>query len=196
VATFAIAQTAAPAASQDQEPRQRARRIANTNTIPADTTISVSLIDTIDSDKAKVGDTFRASLQEPIVINGVTRAPKGADARVRLLDLEKSGKFTGRTGLGVVLESVTVNGRVVPVETGEVTRTSGSQGRNTAVRTGIGAGVGAAIGAIAGGGKGAAVGAGVGGAAGAASQIFTGGKQVKIPSETVLTFVTTAPARL
>ncbi|MDX2269489.1 MAG: YMGG-like glycine zipper-containing protein [Bryobacter sp.] len=163
--------------------------------IPANTTISVSLIETIDSENAKVGDTFRASLQEPIVVNGITRAPKGSDATVRLIDMEKSGKFAGKTGLAVVLDSVTIRGQRVTLETGEVTKTSGSQAKNTALKTGIGAGIGAAIGAIAGGGKGAAIGAGVGGAAGAASQIFTGGKRVKLPSETVLTFVTSAAAR-
>jgi hypothetical protein len=84
----------------------------------------------------------------------------------------------------------------VAVETGTVTRTSSGRGKETAVKTGIGAGIGAAIGAIAGGGKGAAIGAGVGGAAGAASQIFTKGKRVQIPSETILTFTTTAETRL
>lgn len=164
--------------------------------IPATTVINVRLIDTIDSSKASEGQTFNASLVDPIVVRGREVAPRGANATVRLLDLEKSGKFKGRTGLGIVLDTLTVNGRAVNVETGTVTKTSGSQGKNTAVKTGVGAGIGAAIGAIAGGGKGAAIGAGVGGAAGAASQIFTGGKKVQIPSETVLTFTTTAPTRL
>lgn len=164
--------------------------------IPATTVINVRLIDTIDSSKATEGQVFNASLADAIVVRGQQVAPQGANATVRLLDLEKSGKFKGRTGLGVVLETITINGRAVNVETGTVTKTSGSQGKNTAVKTGIGAGIGAAIGAIAGGGKGAAIGAGVGGAAGAASQIFTGGKKVQIPSETVLSFTTTAVTRL
>jgi len=164
--------------------------------IPATTVINVRLIDTIDSSKASEGQTFNASLVDPIVVRGREVAPRGANATVRLLDLEKSGKFKGRTGLGIVLDTLTVNGRAVNVETGTVTKTSGSQGKNTAVKTGVGAGIGAAIGAIAGGGKGAAIGAGVGGAAGAASQIFTGGKKVQIPSETVLTFTTTSATRL
>ena len=48
--------------------------------------------------------------------------------------------------------------------------------------------LGAIIGAIAGGGKGAAIGAGVGAAGGGVYQGATGGKQVKIPSETKLDF--------
>jgi hypothetical protein len=168
----------------------------NARRIPATTVINVRVIDTIDSSNATEGQVFNASLADPILVRGQEVAPRGANATVRLLDLEKSGKFKGRSGLGVILDTVTVNGRAVNVETGTVTKTSGSQGKNTAVKTGIGAGIGAAIGAIAGGGKGAAVGAGVGGAAGAASQIFTGGKKVQIPSETVLTFTTTTATRI
>ncbi len=164
--------------------------------IPATTVINVRLIDTIDSSKATEGQVFNASLADPVIVRGREIAPRGANATVRLLDLEKSGKFKGSTGLGVVLDTITIDGRAVNVESGTVTKTSGSQGKNTAVKTGVGAGIGAAIGAIAGGGKGAAIGAGVGGAAGAASQIFTGGKKVQIPSETVLTFTTTSATRL
>jgi hypothetical protein len=64
----------------------------------------------------------------------------------------------------------------------------GSQGKGTAEKVGGGAAIGAIIGAIAGGGKGAAIGAGVGGAGGGVYQGATGGKQVRIPSETKLDF--------
>lgn len=164
--------------------------------IPAATTIEVRLIDSIDSSKAAEGDTFAASLTEDVIVRSRTVVAKGADARVKLVDLNRSGKIKGKTELAVVLDSIVVNGNTVQVQTGEVTRVSGSQGKNTAVKTGIGAGIGAAIGAIAGGGKGAAIGAGVGGAAGAGSQIFTKGQKVQIPSETVLRFTLTAPARV
>ncbi len=56
--------------------------------------------------------------------------------------------------------------------------------------------MGAIIGAIAGGGKGAAIGAAAGGAAGAGAEVVTKGQRVKIPSETILTFVTENPAHL
>jgi hypothetical protein len=176
-----------------QDSASAARRA---RTIPAATAIDVTLNETIDSSKATEGQTFSGVVRNAIVVNGRTIVPAGADARVQLVNLDPSGKFKGQTQLGVVLTSVRVNDRDVTVETGQVTRVSGSQGKNTALKTGVGAGIGAAIGAIAGGGKGAAIGAGVGGAAGAGSQIFTKGKTVKIPSETVLTFTTTRAARL
>ncbi len=164
--------------------------------IPEATTIEVRLIDSIDSSKAKVNDTFAASVTEDVVVNGRTLVPRSADARVKLVDLAQSGKIKGRTELAVVLDSVVVRGRTIRVETGEVTQVSGSQGKDTAVKTGVGAGIGAAIGAIVGGGKGAAIGAAAGGAAGAGSQIFTKGQKVVVPSETVLRFTTSHDVRL
>lgn len=164
--------------------------------IPASSPIAVSLIEPIDSSKATEGQTYRASVAEDVVVNGKTLVPQGADATVTLVNLDKGGKFKGSTQLAVRLTSLNVNGRAVAVETGNVTRVSGSQGKNTALKTGIGAGIGAAIGAIAGGGKGAAIGAGSGAAAGAGSQIFTKGQKVQIPSESVLRFLTTRMVRL
>ena len=60
--------------------------------------------------------------------------------------------------------------------------------RRTAEMVGGGAVLGTIIGAIAGGGKGAAIGAAVGAAAGAGTEILTKGKEVRVPSETVLNF--------
>jgi hypothetical protein len=164
--------------------------------IPASSPIAVRLIEAIDSSKATEGQTYRASVAEAVLVNGKVVVPQGSDASVRLVNLDPSGKFKGSTALSLRLTSVTVGGRVVPVETGDVTRVSGSQGKNTAVKTGIGAGIGAAIGAIAGGGKGAAIGAGAGAAAGAGSQVFTKGQKVQIPSESVLRFLTTKLVRI
>ena len=159
------------------------------------TSIQVRLNDTIDSSKATRGQTFSASVAEDISVNDRVLVPRGANATVKLVDLNHSGKFKGKAEMGVVLTQLRVNGRDIAVETGEVTKVSGSQGKNTALKTGIGAGIGAAIGAIAGGGRGAAIGAGAGGAAGAGSQVFTKGETVKIPVESVLTFVLTKEAR-
>ena len=78
---------------------------------------------------------------------------------------------------------------MVDVNTQTVKQESASRGERTAKVAGGTAAVGAIIGAIAGGGKGAAIGAGAGAAAGAGSQVITDGQQVRIPSETRLTFV-------
>jgi len=167
---------------------------AGSGDIPSGTSISVRLIDDIDSEKARVGDTFRASLAEPLVVGGQTVAGRGADATLKLVEEKESGRLAGKAMLSIQLASLRIGGRDVAVNTSEFTQESDSRGRETAVRTGVGSAIGAVVGAIAGGGKGAAIGAGVGAGAGVGSQVFTKGERVRIPSETVLTFRTTAPA--
>ena len=60
--------------------------------------------------------------------------------------------------------------------------------RRTAEFGGGGAAIGALLGGIFGGGRGAGIGAAAGGGGGLLSQIFTRGKQVKVPAEASLTF--------
>jgi hypothetical protein len=157
-------------------------------TITAGTRISVRTIDAIDSTKNHVGDRFQASLEEPLTLDGNIVVAKGADVYGRLTEAKTSGTFTGRSQLQLELTGIVVNGRTVPVITGEYELTGKSRGASTAKRTVGGAAVGSIIGAIADGGKGAAIGAGVGAGVGAGSEIITKGDQVKIPSETLLDF--------
>jgi hypothetical protein len=163
--------------------------------LPTGTNIVVRTIDGVDSEKNQVGDTFTASVDEPVMINGATVIPRGADVIMKLVDSKESGKLTGRSELTLDLVSVKVDGRLIKVDTQTVSMASSSRGERTAKVAGGTAAVGAIIGAIAGGGKGAALGAAAGGAAGAGAQVITKGQQVKIPSETRLTFVTDNPVR-
>jgi hypothetical protein len=169
--------------------------VVASGTLPAGTNIVIRMIDAVDSDTNRVGQTFHASLDQPVMLDGNAVIPRGADAVVKLVDQKDSGKMTGRDSLTLALQSVTINGRVVDLNTQTVSQESGSQGAKTAKVAGGTAAVGAIIGAIAGGGKGAAIGAGAGAAAGAGSQVILGGQRVRIPSETRLTFVLDNPTR-
>ncbi len=157
-------------------------------TIPSGTRISVRTIDAVDSTRNQVGDRFQASLEEPVYVDGREVLAKGADVYGRLTESKTSGQFTGKSQLSLELTGVVVNGRTIPLSTGEYQLSGKSRGASTAKRTVGGAAVGSIIGAIAGGGKGAAIGAGVGGGVGAGSEVITKGDQVKIPSETLLDF--------
>ena len=174
--------------SQAGAAEQTARTTTDYVTIPAGTHISVRTIDGIDSTKNHVGDRFKASLEEPLVVGGSVVVAKGADVYGRLAESKASGTFAGKSQLRLELTGIGVNGRTVPVVTGEYELTGKSRGASTAKRTIGGAAVGSLIGALAGGGKGAAVGAGVGGGLGAGSEVITKGDQVKVPSETLLDF--------
>lgn len=157
--------------------------------LPAGTTFVIRMIDGVDSERNTVGQTFAASLDEPVLIDGATVIPRGADAVVKLVDEKQSGKLTGRTSLTLDLMSVKVNGRMVDINTQTVSQESSSRGARTAKTAGGGAALGGIIGAVAGGAKGAAIGLGSGAAAGAGVQVLTKGQRVRIPSETRLTFV-------
>ncbi len=166
-------------------------------TLPAGTSLVIRMIDGVDSDTARPGQTFAGSLDEPVRDSaGGELIPRGADVTLKLVDAHQSGTFTGRAELALNLQSIQVNGRMVDINTQSVTRTSDSRGQSTAKRGAVGALAGAALGGILGGGKGAAAGAGLGAGAGAGSEAVTKGPRVRIPSETRLTFVLDTPVRL
>jgi hypothetical protein len=166
-----------------------------TGTLPAGTNLVIRMIEAVDSETNRVGQSFRASLDQPVMVDGQTAIPRGADAVVKLVEAKDSGKLTGRADLTLALQSVSINGHFVDINTQSISKEGASQGEKTAKVAGGTAAVGAVIGAIAGGGKGAAIGAGAGAAAGAGSQVIMGGQHVKVPSETRLTFVLDNPTR-
>jgi hypothetical protein len=192
--------SAAPARREEvrrEEPRPDRRAESGGPMLPSGTVLTVRMVDSVDSERDRVGQTFRASLDEPVVDSGGnTLIPRGADVVVKLVDDQQSGKLAGRTVLTLDLSSVRVNGRDVAIDTQSVTEQSSSRtGRSGKVIGGTAA-LGAIIGAIAGGGKGAAIGAGAGAGAGTVAEVATKGQRVHIPSETRLTFTLQQPVRL
>ncbi len=167
-----------------------------TVTIPAGDHVSVRMIDSIDSAHNTSGQVFRASLYAPVVSHGRVVIPKGTPVSVLLAASKDAGRIKGRSGLEVRLSAIDYHGREYRVDSSIYEEQGKARGKQTAVRTGIGAAAGAVIGAIAGGGKGAAIGSAAGGGAGFGVNLFTHGQQVKIPSETILTFRLSAPLTL
>lgn len=164
--------------------------------IPVGTNITVRMIDSVNSQQTRLGETFRASVDEPVLVDGQVAVPRGADAVVKLVEDQQSGKIEGRTVLTLVLQQVLANGRMVDLTSGDVAQSSGSRGARSAKVIGGTAALGAIIGALAGGGRGAAIGAGSGAAVGTGAEVLTKGQTVKIPSETRLTFTLQQPAQL
>lgn len=164
--------------------------------IPAGTALTVRMIDSVDSDVARLGESFRASMDDPVIVNGNTVIPRGADVVAKLVDDKRSGKIQGRTVLSLALVSVRASDRMVDVTTGDVTQASASRGARSAKVVGGTAAVGAIIGGIVGGGRGAAIGAGSGAAVGTGAEMSMKGQRVRIPSETRLTFTLTNSVRL
>jgi hypothetical protein len=165
-------------------------------TVPVDTPVTVRMIDSVNSQTARLGQTFRASVDEPIFVNGQSVIPRGADVLAKLVEDQQSGKIEGRAVLTLALVSINVNGQPVAVTSSDVKTESSSRGARSAGVIGGGTALGAIVGALAGGGKGAAIGAASGATLGTGAEVLTKGQQVKIPSETRLTFRLQTPLQL
>ena len=155
--------------------------------IPSGTVISVRMIDGVDSDVTRAGDSFRASLDQPIIVNGQTIASAGSDAMVQVVRVQQGGRLEGREEVALALASISMNGRTINLNTSNETVSSSSRGKQSGEVIGGGAALGAIIGAIAGGGKGAAIGAASGAALGTGAQVVRG-QRVKVAPETRLSF--------
>ncbi len=163
-------------------------------TIPAGTVIAVRLVDPVDSSVNKAGDEVGATVDTPVSDNGQIVIPRYAKARLRVVSDRNAGHIKGQSMVQLKLVSVTVNGQAYNVNSGTYEKlATGSRGKQTAERAGIGAALGGIIGAIAGGGKGAAIGAGVGAGAGTGVQMVTKAPPVKLPPETRIDFTLNSP---
>jgi BON domain len=157
-------------------------------TIPAGTTLAVRLVDSLDSEKNQPGETFKATLNSPLSVEGDVAIPAGYDVEGHIVDVKSAGKFAGQSLLVLQLDRISVGGKSYSVQTDQYKRQGSSRGKNTAEKVGAGAAIGAIIGGLAGGGKGAGIGAAAGGGLGGGVQAATKGQQIKLPSETVLNF--------
>jgi hypothetical protein len=154
--------------------------------LPAGTIVNVRIIDAINVDVSKPGETYRASIDDPVMMGGNVVIPRGADVTLQAAAVKQAGRLKGSDEISLKINSITAHGKRIDVVTEPVTQKGGSEGKKTARRTIGVAGLGAAIGGIAGGGSGAAIGAAAGAGAGLAAS--AGGQTLKIPSETRLQF--------
>ena len=83
-------------------------------TLPKGTAISAAARQTLATDKNKVGDTFAASLTEPIQVDGKTVIPKGAQVTCRIVKVKKHE-------LKVTLASVVIHGKSYPLDSNSIT---------------------------------------------------------------------------
>lgn len=146
---------------------QRSREGGVGGPIPEGTQVTIRMIDTLSSETAREGDTFHATLEQPIVdASGRTLYAKDADVTGKVLRAHPSGRLSDPGELELTLTSITAGGRTYPVNTQPWVSKGESHTKSNTTKIGGGAALGAIIGGIAGGGKGAAIGAGVGAGAG------------------------------
>ena len=163
--------------------------------VPAGTLVTIRTIDSIEADITGAGERFRASIDDPVVVEGRVVIPRGADATLQVMRVGQAGRVAGSDEVALKLFDVTVEGRIYEVASNYAEVKTAGKGKRTAKTTAVATGIGAALGAIIGGGKGAAIGAGAGAGAGVAVSA-TRGKKLRIPSETRLDFELRSPLPL
>ena len=157
-------------------------------TVPAGTQLSIRMGDTVDSEKAQVGDVFHGSISAPVTIDDQTVIPTSADVEGRVVDVKSAGRFAGGSVLTLQLTKLTMNGRSYSIQTDQWSKSGTGKGKGTATKVGGGAAVGAVLGGIFGGGKGAAIGAAAGAGAGTAGSAVGKGQQIVLKPEAVINF--------
>jgi len=172
------------ASSAQAAPQQEAPPIV----IPAGTTLSVTIDQSVSSKDSQPDLRVAASLADPVIVDGRGVIRRGAKVTAKVIDAKSAGRFKGSAELGITLTSVEVDGHSYTIHTTDFSETSKGRGTRTAEGAAIGAGAGALVGALAGRGKGAAIGAGAGGGAGVAGAAMTGNRDITIAAETKLDF--------
>jgi hypothetical protein len=158
-------------------------------TLTAGTLIPVRTVEGLSSDRNQAGDGFTATLDAPLVVNGLVIAERGARLEGKVVQADRAGRVKGVSDLSIELTQLTTSdGQHIPIETESFIKHGQTSKGADAAKIGGGAALGAIIGAIAGGGTGAAIGTAVGGAAGAGTVVGTRGKAVAIAPETRISF--------
>jgi hypothetical protein len=143
------------------------------------------------------GDTFEATLAEPIVEGDWVVAREGARVVGVVVTSTKGGRVKGVAEIQVAVREITLaDGQRVRVDTEMSTAAAKSEKKKDIGKVAITTGAGALIGGIAGGGSGAAIGAAVGGAGGAAVVMGTRGKPAEIAARSELRFRVTRPVEI
>ena len=169
--------------------------VARTVTVPAGTVINVRLTQGIDVDASQAGHTFKAIVDDPVMLSGSIAVPRGASAMVQAVNVQQSGKMKGSDKITLKLNAIGFGGNVYEVASAYIETKGKGEGKKTARKVGGGAGLGAIVGGIAGGGEGAAIGAAVGAIGGAA--VASGGEEhLKLPAETRLQFQLSAAVNI
>ncbi|HEV8040299.1 MAG TPA: hypothetical protein VGP62_15635 [Bryobacteraceae bacterium] len=187
-ASVAPQATAPPEDAPSAQPAPEVRT-PHTVTIAAGTVLPVRIGETISTAHFQAGDSFFATLDRPLVVDGWIIAEKGSRLEGRVVEAEPGGRGNSASRLRIELVKLsTADGQHVQIRTDPYKKDAGSSAGSDAAKVGVGAVLGAAIGAAAGGGKGAAIGGGAGAAAGVAGVVLTRGKLAEIPVESRISF--------
>lgn len=163
--------------------------------VPAGTVLTTVLTQGIDVDASAAGQTYKAVLDDPVMMNGVVVIPRGAAVVLQAVNVAQAGSMKGADKITLKAAAFSFGGRKYDIVTTYVEQKGAGEGKKTGRKVAGGAGLGGLIGGLAGGGKGVAIGAAVG-AAGGAIMSSQGTEHLKIPAETRLQFQLSAAVKV
>ena len=155
-------------------------------TLPAGTTLSLTLDSEVASDISQVEDPVRARIERPVMVDGLLAIPKNSMAFGTVTAVEASGKVKGRAQLAFRFHQLHINSHRYEIRSDTVLYRAESTKTEDAKKIGLAAGAGAVIGGLLGGKKGAGTGAVIGGGTGTAMVLTTAGDEVELRAGTAV----------
>jgi hypothetical protein len=126
--------------------------------VPSGTNINIRLAEALSSDRNRTGDSFRAVLDESLVVDGVVLAGTGSNVLGRIAQARKAPLLGGTAELTLTLTDITTaDGHLTKINTNNIEQQGSRSGVVNTAKMATGAAVGAVIGAV----TGAAEGAGI-----------------------------------
>ena len=177
---------------------------ANRNYLPAGTTMSVRLNESLGTVSSKEGDRFTGTLIDPVVAtNGATAVPAGALVYGHVTGLHSATLPTEQSVIRLDFDSLSFNGRTYPFDASISNVTVKNEATNPTTSSTVkgavtGAAAGAVLGAIVSGGDLSKIISGglLGAAAGTVISLGTGGTQAVIPAGSTMTVRSTTGVQL
>lgn len=176
--------TPKPAPVPLQAPPPAPPQLPTTVTIPAGTTLMISMTSQVSS-KNKPGQRFTAKLAANLMAGGIAAAPAGTTVYGRVTKSSQAGRLVGKSTLELNLTDINVGGKMYPLMTTNFAEAGKGSFRKTARNAGMGALVGGAFGDSDDARKGAAIGVGV--------SVLRKGDSVVVPAGATLEFRMTQP---
>lgn len=173
------------------------------NSIPAGSVLHCRLTQTLSTFMNAHGDSFTATVSEPVVIDGHEVIPAGARIEGRIAQMQRPGRIRGVGQMRLTAEKVVMpDGATYPLSAilaavyGAEAKVHGEEGAvkgpNSRLRTveevGAGMGGGGLLGTIFGGFTGTLVGGAIGGAAGFVDTMRKRGPDLALPAGTQLNY--------
>src|SRR5579883_2411378 len=98
----------ASASPDSSAPARAPAPVSKPIVVPAETKIAVVTDEALSSKTATSGQTFSATVEEPVEVDGKVVIPKGAPATGMVKDAKPAGRFKGGAALELTLTSITV----------------------------------------------------------------------------------------